>query len=183
MLFKGLAKKIAVILLVIFTLTGCSAFVKTTPAPLPTIVLGPANATPGIAGTAAAPATSASVTASGIVVPAQDAQLAFTLAGTVKSVNVAVGDTVKAGQVLVELDDTDLQVAVNQANRNFQDLTSPAAIAAAELAVANAMQTVKDTSTKVVGLKYPPRLGCFDPKYGRPDRAGQRSAHPGYQTL
>jgi HlyD family secretion protein len=157
--FKGLAIKFAVILPVLFNLTGCSAFVKTTPAPLPTIVLGSDNSTPAAAGTDAAPVTvpavSSGVTASGIVVPAQEASLAFTLAGTVKAVKVAVGDNVQAGQVLVDLDDTDLQTAVNEANRNFQELTSPSAVAAAELAVAADMQTVKDTQTKVIGLKYP----------------------------
>ena len=60
--------------------------------------------------------------------------------------------TCKQVQLVVELDDTDLQIAVNQANRNFQELTSPTAIAAAELAVASAMQSVKDTQTKVIGL-------------------------------
>lgn len=145
----------ALILLWIFTLTGCSAFVKTTPQPLPTIVLDNNNPTPDAANGVASQAFSGGVTASGIVMTAQDAQLAFTIGGKVKAVNVAVGDLVHAGQVLVVLDDTDMQVAVNQANRNFQELTSPAAIAASELAVAAAMQSVKDTQTKVIGLKYP----------------------------
>jgi multidrug resistance efflux pump len=73
----------------------------------------------------------------------------------VKSVNVAVGDQVQAGQLLAELDTTDLLAAINQAERNFQELTSPSSIAAAELDVARAMQAVKDTQTKVIGLDYP----------------------------
>ena len=97
MVLKGVAYKFAVILLVIFTLTGCSVFVKTTPAPLPTIVLDSSEATPVAAATTPATVTNDGVTASGIVVPAQEASLAFTMAGKVKAVHVAVGDYVQAG--------------------------------------------------------------------------------------
>jgi RND family efflux transporter MFP subunit len=41
--------------------------------------------------------------------------LNFEVSGTVKKINVEVGQTVKAGDVLAELDDTDLQLAVTQA--------------------------------------------------------------------
>lgn len=152
---KIFGQSLILILLIVFTLTGCSVFATKTPAPLPTILLGTNNPAPAATGTASPQAVSAGVTASGIVVPAQDAQLAFTMGGKVKTVKVAVGDQVQAGQSLVELDDADIQIEVNQAERNFQELTSPAAVAAAELAVANAMQAVKDTSTKVIGLNYP----------------------------
>ncbi len=157
--------KPALALLATLTLASCSAIGRSTPTPLPTVVLGTNVPAPTATGAylpqgtgipQSSGATSGSgVTASGIVVPEQDAGLAFTLGGTVKSVNVSVGDQVNVGQVLVTLDTTDLQIAVNQARRNFQELTSPAAVAAAELAQANAQQAVKDTNTKVVGLKYP----------------------------
>jgi multidrug resistance efflux pump len=152
--FKVLANRLALILLFI-ALTSCSAFSGKTPTPLPTVVLGANNSLPAATSSAVQQASPSGVTASGIVVPAQDAQLAFTMAGKVKAVNVAVGDPVQAGQVLMQLDDTNIQIEVNQAERNFQELTSPAAVAAAELDVANAMQKVKDTQTKVIGLQYP----------------------------
>jgi len=41
--------------------------------------------------------------------------LDFEVSGTVSKVNVQVGQTVKAGDILAELDDTDLQLAVTQA--------------------------------------------------------------------
>ncbi len=184
---KTLASALAFLLLIAFTLPGCSALATKPPAPLPTVVLGSNNPTPeagstqvsspaispavspaistvGAVGTATpstgatSPGTSAStgsVTASGIVAPAQSVQLAFSLGGTVSQVNVALGDRVSSGQVLAQLDTTDLQLQVNQAERDFEELTSPSAVAAAELAVANAMQSVKDTQQKVVGLNYP----------------------------
>jgi multidrug efflux pump subunit AcrA (membrane-fusion protein) len=145
----------AVILIWTLTLTACSAFGTPTPQPLPTIVLDNGNPTPNASSGAASLAQGGGVTASGIVMPVQAASLAFTQGGKVKTVNVAVGDQVKAGQVLVELDTTDIQIEVNQARRHFQELTSQASIAAAELAVANAQQAVIDTQKKVVGLKWP----------------------------
>jgi RND family efflux transporter MFP subunit len=41
--------------------------------------------------------------------------LNFEVSGTVKKINVAIGQPVKAGDILAELDDTDLQLAVTQA--------------------------------------------------------------------
>jgi len=55
------------------------------------------------------------VTASGVVVPATLSRLAFTVQERVTAVKVAAGDTVKAGQVLVQLDDTQLQAQIKQA--------------------------------------------------------------------
>lgn len=143
------------LILITSWLSACSALGLSTPQPLPTVVLGTPNAAPAASVTIAPQATTGGVTASGIVVPAQDAQLGFVAGGKVKTVNVAVGDLVQAGQLLIGLDTSDIQNAINQAERSFKELTSPSAVAAAELAVANAMQAVKDTQTKVVGLKYP----------------------------
>src|SRR3989304_5100715 len=72
--FKALASKLALILLMSLTLPGCDAFAPSTPPALPTLVLDNGSAAPQAS-------LSGSVTASGSVVPAQEAQLAFTLAG------------------------------------------------------------------------------------------------------
>lgn len=53
------------------------------------------------------------VSASGTVVPTRQAKLGFPLLGRVKRVAVQVGDTVRAGQVLAELDSADLQADVD----------------------------------------------------------------------
>jgi multidrug resistance efflux pump len=92
--------------------------------------------------------------ASGFVVPAEDAALAFGMAGRLSVVRVAVGDTVKAGDVLAELENTALQIDLAQAERNLKEMTSPAAIAAAELALANARKAFEDARNKVEGLNY-----------------------------
>jgi multidrug efflux pump subunit AcrA (membrane-fusion protein) len=103
--------KAFLVLLALFTLAGCGALAKTAPPPLPTVVLGNNNAT----AQASSQGKSGGVTASGVVVPAQEAQLAFTMGESVETVNVTVGDQVEAGQVLVKLDDEALQAQYAQA--------------------------------------------------------------------
>ena len=55
------------------------------------------------------------VVASGEVVPAQEAQLSFTVVGRVETVMVAEGDAVAAGEVLATLETTLLEAQVAQA--------------------------------------------------------------------
>jgi multidrug resistance efflux pump len=136
--------------LVAFLLTACGSFAKT-PTALPTVVLESNNVSTQVSNSG----VSGGVTASGIVIPAAEAQMAFTIGGNVKAVKVAEGDQVKNGQVLVELDDTAAQIEVDQAQRNLNELISPASIAAAEQVVANTQQDLKDAQTKVDGLHYP----------------------------
>jgi len=91
--------KALVILLVILGLAGCNALAKSTPEPLPTIVLGDQNTSTQ----SPAQSGSAEATASGVVVPAQQAEMVFTSGGKVQTVHVAANEKVKAGQVLVTL--------------------------------------------------------------------------------
>jgi len=65
--------------------------------------------------TVATTTMSTSVSASGTIEPAQRADLSFTSAGTVTTLDVAVGDTVTSGEELASIDTTDLQTAVDQA--------------------------------------------------------------------
>lgn len=55
------------------------------------------------------------VSAEGRVVPAREADLAFRMSGRVEAIRVRVGDEVKVGDVLVELESADLEAAVAQA--------------------------------------------------------------------
>lgn len=131
-------------LLTMALLAACSSAGSATP--LPTVVLdavGPA-----------APVRTG-VTASGVVVPAHAAELAFARGGIVRAVNVAIGETVEAGRVLAELENTEEQIAIGRAERNLRELTSAAAISLAEQAVVAARQKVDDAQKKVNALAYP----------------------------
>ncbi len=98
-------------LVALLALAGCQGLQRS-PAPLPTVVLDSRNsATPQ----ATSQGRGGIATASGVVVPAQEVQMAFGLGENVKAVRVAVGDTVQAGQVLIELDDEALQAQYAQA--------------------------------------------------------------------
>lgn len=139
-------------LLLLFVLAGCNVFAGSTPTPLPTVVLESGSASP-----AAPQAPSGGVTASGTVEPAQEAQLAAVLSGNVKTLSVAVGDAVQAGQALAELEgEEDLQAAVStaqfelvQAQQALADLTT-----AAETARLQAMQDVVTYQQAVKDARY-----------------------------
>ncbi len=90
--------KAFIVLLVIslFALSGCGIF-SSAATPLPTVVLG----TPGSSPQSTSAPASGGVTASGNVVPAEQAQLVSATGGMIETLNVASGDQVKAGQVLV----------------------------------------------------------------------------------
>jgi HlyD family secretion protein len=87
------------------------------------------------------------VESSGSVAPKAENDLSFGVSGTVSKVNVKVGDEVKQGDVLAELDTTDLELALAQAEQAYlsQQATysmtvnpDPDEVAAAGLAVSNA---------------------------------------------
>src|SRR5512145_2215983 len=127
-----------------FVLSGCSILNPATPAPLPTVVLdrgaaGTPQPTPAV--------RSGGVVASGIVAPAQQAQLSSPAAGNLKTLNVAVGDAVKAGQVLAGLAGSEKLSAALQAAA-LELLSAQQALAAlnqnAALASAQAQQTLAD---------------------------------------
>jgi len=75
----------------------------------------------------AAPSFSSVVSATGVVVPEQEALLSVSAGGVVEDVLVEKGDQVSAGQVLVQLEGTEQQAA---------------AVSAAALALANAQYTL-----------------------------------------
>ena len=91
------------LLLLATLLAACSQPVSPTPTPaatpLPAIVSEPGGP----------------VRAAGKVIPAQEADLAFPTSGQVRTVPIAVGDTVKAGDLLVALDSTDADAGVVEA--------------------------------------------------------------------
>ena len=105
--------KLGCLSLIAASLAACGVVGRASPTLLPTVMLQGG----------AAPTQSASqgsgfgVTASGNMVPAQQAEMAFTLGGNVVEVDAAVGDKVQAGQVLVKLAGSEkLAAAVEAAN-------------------------------------------------------------------
>jgi multidrug resistance efflux pump len=136
------------ILLTTLALSACGAIGGQTPAPLPTVVLA-SGATPQ---SSAQASSEGSVTASGHVAPAEQAQLAFAAAGKVMTLTVAAGDTVLAGQVLATLSGGDrLAAAIEAANlevldaqQAIKDLQDSAAVATSQalLAVAQAQSAL-----------------------------------------
>jgi multidrug resistance efflux pump len=136
-------------------LVACAGSAKTSAA-LPTVVLGNnAASTPATVSTASVAGAAGTVaTASGTLVADQEAHMAFNLAGNVKLVNIVLGDQVQAGQVLVQLNDTAQQIQLEQANLALQELTSPAAIANAELAVTTAQTNVTNAQTFLNNQQY-----------------------------
>lgn len=133
--------------LLLIAVTACSTANKT-PDALPTVELDEgSNETAGII-------TGGSVTASGIIVPDQEASMALSVSGTVSNIPVSVGEQVQPGELLLELDNKLAQIDLEQAERNYTELTSPAAIAAAGQLLAAAKQSVEDTKDKVDALNY-----------------------------
>ncbi len=135
-------------LFLIFTLTACSA-AAASPTPLPTLAL--AGGTPAPA--AASPATGG-VSASGVIVAAAEASLSFGAAGRLSRILAAEGDIVKTGEILAELENASLQADLALAQRALKEMTSPAAIAAAELALANAQKAQQQAQDKAAGLNF-----------------------------
>ena len=139
--------KVFVVIFMAVILSACSAIGSSET--LPTVMLdsGGSASTPEAA--TGNGGNVSGVTASGIVVPASNARLALTLGGSVKSVPVEEGENVQAGQTLLELDDAAIQLEISAAERTLREMTSQAAIAAAEQAVAVAEKAADDAQKKV----------------------------------
>jgi multidrug resistance efflux pump len=119
--YRSLAKRFFAATLILLVLAGCNALPNglsisaATQEPLPTIVLD--DSTPATGGAAPSQGEASGVIASGVMVPAEEAEMAFSIGGNVEAVNVAVGDRVEAGQLLIQLSGREkLVAAVESAN-------------------------------------------------------------------
>ena len=138
--------------MVSLVLSACGS--TSAPEAIPTVVLDGGNTVDTPKPASNTSSNSGDIIASAIVVPAHEAHLAFVAGGNVMKVNVQVGDRVTAGHILVELDSTLAQLDVERAQRTLRELTSPGAIATAEEAVVNALETRDDEAQDVIGLDY-----------------------------
>jgi len=151
--FRSLCLRYALLLSLLAIPTGCSAWAQTSPTALPTVVLDTHSTTPG----APTRSVGSGVTASGIVAPAQEAQIVFTLAGKIETMSVKVGDKVQANQVLAQLEgQEDLEAAISktqfevvQAQQALEDLTTEA-----ETARVQAMQDIITYERAVRDAQY-----------------------------
>ena len=101
-----------VAMLMALLLGACAS--ASTPTAIPTLSLGNSGSPAGTQST-----TESAVSASAFIVPLRQADLSFANVGRVKAVDVKVGDQVKVGQVLVELDTTLLEAKVREAEANL----------------------------------------------------------------
>ena len=95
-----------------FLLSACAS-IAATPTPIPTVVLSNNNSS-----SSTQSSDGDAVSASASIIPVKKAELSFANVGRVKAVHVKVGDQVKSGQVLVELDTTLLEAKVKEAEAN-----------------------------------------------------------------
>lgn len=89
---------------------------------------------------------------SGLVVPAAEASFGFRASGQVVALSVKAGDTVMAGDLLAELDNTAEQIKLQQAERTLADLISLASVATAQQALAQAELDLKDAKEHLAYL-------------------------------
>jgi len=137
------------------------------------LVLGPAEAsTQPVIATAAVGTQRQTVSASGTVEPAEQADLNFAVSGEVTEVLVKEGDQVTAGQTLATVDDTLLQAQLTAAQAALDAAeekasSSDASVVSAEADVTAAQEAVDNASLKstiagtvaTVGLEVGDRVG------------------------
>jgi multidrug efflux pump subunit AcrA (membrane-fusion protein) len=91
----------------------------------------------------------------GTLVAANQASFGFGASGQITKVNAKVGDIVKAGDVLAEMDNSTQQIQYIQAKRALAEMTSPYAIATAEQSIATALQSVDSSRSTLAYLLSP----------------------------
>jgi RND family efflux transporter MFP subunit len=91
----------------------------------------------------------------GTLTAADQVDLAFKTSGQVKAIYFEVGDEVKQGDLLAEVDDTESQIKYTQAKRTLLELTSVAAIAEAEETVAAAQSDLDSANSHLAYVISP----------------------------
>ncbi len=91
---------------------------------------------------------------SGYLVASSEANIAFEIDGKLSELDVKLGDKVEKGQLLAKLDDASLQYKLEEAQLALLELTSPEAIANAELAVTTAQSDVINAQAALNNEQY-----------------------------
>lgn len=108
-----------ILLVLVFALTLSACGTANEPTAIPTVVLDAPQSSVGTS-----PTGGATVTASATVLPVTSVELSFPLTGSVVTVAVADGDTVNAGDTLVQLDTAILQAKIAEAEANVTSATT-----------------------------------------------------------
>ncbi|MFN8398516.1 MAG: efflux RND transporter periplasmic adaptor subunit [Anaerolineales bacterium] len=98
---------------------------------------------------------SISASGTGILSTEDEVELSFSTSGTVTKVYVHAGDEVQAGDVLAEIDNTQVQEDYLSAEQAYMELTSPKAIASSLEALADAEKSYSDTLYQLEYLVSP----------------------------
>lgn len=85
-----------------------------------------------------------SASGTGVLTILDEEELSFTISGEVLGVYVRPGDTVRAGELLAEVDPTEAQSEYDTGKRAYMELTAPAAVASALDALAQAQKDYSD---------------------------------------
>ena len=88
----------------------------------------------------------------GTLTPANQVSFGFGTNGQIAELDVKIGDQVQAGQILGKMNDTQVKAAYDQAKRNLDDLTTPAAIAGAKQTVADAAVSIYNAKAELEHL-------------------------------
>ncbi len=131
-------------LLVVALAAGCSSAAPTL-VPIITPTAAPSGSSSGSGGGSGV----GLVTASGMVVPAQQAALGVAVAGVVETLTVKAGDAVPAGQGLVQLQGSE-QLAANVARAQQGIAAAQQTLAAAQQTLAAAQQAGQDAQQAVL---------------------------------
>jgi HlyD family secretion protein len=91
------------------------------------------------------------VLAEGVVEPVQFTHLSFQRSGQIVTIPVQEGQTVQAGDVLIELDDTDAQINLQQAEARLS--SQQAALESAQIQLAVAQQNIASAEAQVEAAK------------------------------
>jgi len=89
----------------------------------------------------------------GYLVAVSEAEVGFDTNGKLIDLNVGLGDKVEKGQLLAQLDDASQEAALEDAQHALLEMTSPEAIANAQLAIATAEKDVYDAQVALNSLQ------------------------------
>lgn len=146
-------KYVCIAFLSLFVLAGCKSGSEQVPTPIFTPIAA-----------ATTSHSSDTVTASGVVAPLQEVHLGFAISGRIEKVAIAIGDQVRTGDLLIQLEGSEQLMAAETA-ANLELINAQQALdalyrdadytsAQALQAVHDARQSVKDAERRVRNFGY-----------------------------